>query len=266
MEQDKTVVKIILGGIVAIVVIGIFALLFPITIIDTGTMGVVVRNGAVNRVLEPGMHGRIPLIESVIDMNVQTQKQEADASAASKDLQTVSTKVTLNYRLDSTRVGDIYTDLREDYADRVIAPSIQEAVKGATAKYTAEELITKRELVKADILKDLKERLAIRYILVQDVLITSFDFSAQFNVAIESKVKAEQDALASKNKLDQVKYEAQQTIEKAKADAEAIRISAQAINSQGGADYVALQKIGKWDGRACTSYCGVDAMIMKTAN
>lgn len=244
--------KLITGVIGSVIALAILLLLFPITIIDAGTVGVVVRNGAVNRTLEPGMHGRIPLIESVIDMNVQTQKQEADAGAASKDLQNVSTKVTLNYSLDATHVGEIYQDLRNDYSDRVITPAIQEAVKSATAKYTAEELITKRELVKADILKDLKERLAPRFINVQDVLITSFDFSAQFNTAIESKVRAEQDALASKNKLDQVKYEAQQTIEKAKADAEAIRISAQAINSQGGADYVQLQAITKWDGHLPT--------------
>jgi prohibitin 2 len=95
----------------------------------------------------------------------------------------------------------------------------------------------------------LKENLAKNDILLEDVFITDFKFSDSFDKAIESKVTAEQRALESKNKLEQVKFEAEQQIATAKAEAESIRIKAQAVTQQGGADYVKLQAIQKWDGK-----------------
>ena len=80
-----------------------------------------------------------------------------------------------------------------------------------------------------------------------EVNITDFSFSTSFDSAIEAKVKAEQDALAEKNKLEQVKFQAQQQIEQSKAEAEKIRIQAEAITKQGGEEYVQLQRISKWN-------------------
>lgn len=257
--SENTGAKVILWGIVLLVGIVLFFIFKPFTIISAGERGVVTRNGAVNRMMEPGIHYKTPLFEHVISMDVTTQKEEIDVSAASKDLQSVNTKIALNYALQADKVDAIYTDLRSDYSDRVVAPAIQEAVKSATARYTAEELITKREEVKAVIVEDLKKRLTPRFIIVQDLLITNFDFSEQFNTAIESKVRAEQDALASKNKLEQTKYEAEQTVTKAKAEAESIRIQAQAITQQGGAEYVRLKTVEKWNGAGCTQYCGLES-------
>ncbi len=90
--------------------------------------------------------------------------------------------------------------------------------------------------------------------MLEQVNITNFQFSESFSAAIEAKVTAVQNAEAQKNKLEQVKYEAQQKIETAKAEAETIRISAQAINSQGGTDYVNLKAIEKWNGVLPTQF------------
>lgn len=98
----------------------------------------------------------------------------------------------------------------------------------------------------------LNENLSKSDIILEDVFITNFEFSESFDKAIESKVTAEQRALESKNKLEQIKFEAQQQIETAKAEAESIRIKAQAVTQQGGADYVKLQAIQKWDGKLPT--------------
>lgn len=117
-------------------------------------------------------------------------------------------------------------------ANKVVNPSVQEAVKSVTAKYTAEELITKRTLVSSEIKTILVEKLSKYGIIVGDVNMVNFNFSSDFNQAIERKVKAEQEALAEKNKLETVKYQAQQTIEQAKAEAESIKIQAEAIQSQ----------------------------------
>ena len=140
--------------------------------------------------------------------------------------------------------------------DTLLAPAIQESVKAATAKYTAEELITKRELVRTDIENALKDKIVKYGVNIVQVNIVNFEFSDSFDASIESKVRAEQDALTQRNKLEQVKYEAQQQIERAKAEAETIRISAEAIQKQGGAAYVQLKWIEKWNGQLPTTSLG----------
>lgn len=257
--------KLIVYGVAALIAIFIIVAVTPFTVIDAGERGVVTRVGAYARTVEPGIHWVTPLVESVVKFDVRTQKEQAEASAASADLQTVNATVAVNYNIDPVKVGDLYVRIGSDYKSRVIDPAIQEVVKASTAKYTAEELITKRALVTEEIQSALKERLGANDIQISSVSIVNFNFSESFNAAIEAKVTAEQDALAAKNKLAQIEFEAQQKIETAKADAEAIRIQAQAINSQGGADYVALKKIYQWDGHGCTSYCGIDTMFITPA-
>lgn len=198
-------------------------------------------------------------LDNVVEFETRQQKLEAVASGASKDLQNVNTSVAVNYEINPEMLKTLYLQVGSQYENRVFMPAIQESVKAATAKFTAEQMVTQREEVKAAILEDLKTRLATIGVTVKDVLITNFEFSASFNAAIEAKVTAEQNALASKNKLEQTKYEAEQRIAQAKGEAEAIRIQAQAIQSQGGAEYVRLKTIEKWNGMGCTSYCGMDA-------
>ncbi len=216
------------------------------TIISPGTRGIVIRLGSVNRVLDEGLHFKMPLIESVKDVDVRILKVEVQASAASKDLQTVSAKIALNFQLEASKVDELYKQVALDYEDRLLSPALQESIKAATAKYTAEELITKREQVKTDMKLNLAERLSKNFIQVVEVNIVSFDFSESFNEAIEAKVTAEQQALASKNKLEQVKYEAEQRIVQSKAEAEAIRIQAEAL--RGSTGLVELEAVKKWDG------------------
>jgi regulator of protease activity HflC (stomatin/prohibitin superfamily) len=181
-------------------------------------------------------------------MDVKTQKYEADLSAASKDLQTVSTKIAINYRLVPESVPVIYKTIGTNYRESVIYPLEQEANKAATAQFTAEELITKREQVREMMKINLQEKLTSRGIIIEEVSIVNFDFSKSFNEAIEAKVTAEQNALAAKNKLEQVKYEAEQRITQATAEAEAIKIQSQAIQQNGGTEYVQLQAIKQWNG------------------
>lgn len=241
--------KAILSLVGVFVVIAVIITINPFAQVSSQQIGIVTKFGAIDGTIGEGLHVINPFTTDIVKMDITTQQLAVPAGAASKDLQSVSTEVSVNFNLDSGRVIDIYRELKNEYAARVIEPSIQEAVKSATAKYTAEELVTKREEVKGTIYQDLKNRLATRDIIVTEVLITNFDFSPSFNQAVEAKVKAEQDALASKNKLEQTKYEAEQKIVSATADAESIRIQAEAVNSQGGADYVQLQAIQKWNGQ-----------------
>jgi len=241
--------KFIKKGVMGLIILILAIIFWPLTTIKAGERGIVLRFGAVNRILESGLHLVLPIGEQIKMINVQTQKEQIDSGAASKDLQTVTAVVALNYHLIPEQVGNLWKTLGGDYKIRIIDPAIQESVKSATAKFTAEELITKRTEVKDLIKLSLTERLLKEFIIVDELSIVNFNFSKSFNEAIESKVTAEQNALTQKNKLEQIKFEAQQTIEKARAEAEAIRIQAQAINSQGGADYVALKAVEKWNGQ-----------------
>lgn len=196
-----------------------------------------------------GLHFKMPLIQSRELMDVQTQRYDAEAHAASTDLQMVSTRVAINYRPEAASTPRIYRDYGLEYEERIIDPVVQETIKACTAQYRAEDLITDREKVKSQIDVMLTARLRERHIIVEGVSITDFNFSLNFNEAIEAKVTAEQNALAAKNKLEQVKYEAEQAVAKAKGEAEAIRIQAEAIQAQGGKDYVQLKAVEKWDGK-----------------
>lgn len=215
--------------------------------IGAGERGVMTRFGAVSgKVVGEGLYFKLPFIEHVVVMDVKTQKDQTEATAASKDLQTVNSVVALNYSIRPDAVAKLYQDIGLDYKARVIDPAIQESVKASTAKFTAEELITHREDVKEQVRASLAERLGQSGILVENFSIVNFNFSQSFNEAIEAKVTAEQNALAAKNKLSQVEYEAQQAVEKAKGNAEALRVESAAINSN--PQVLQLRAIEKWDG------------------
>ena len=139
----------IAAAVVTIIVI-IVIMAESIVIVDAGHRGVVLYLGAVeNRVLGEGVHFIAPFLEQVVQMEVRTQKFQAEATAASNDLQEVQTVIALNYRIDPQEANKIYQTLGANYADRVISPTIQESVKASVAKFNAEELITKRETAKS---------------------------------------------------------------------------------------------------------------------
>ncbi len=247
-NENKVIAKWIVRGV--LIFIALIIIFSSFGTVATGKIGIKRTLSKVSGIVNPGLYFKLPFFQDVEKMDVQVQKEQASASAASKDLQTVNADIAINYKLDEAKILDLFSRIGADYKIKVIDPAIQEVVKAATAQYTAEELITKRPEVTDKIQVALSEKLAASDIIVSanGVSITNFDFSPSFNTAIEAKVTAEQNALAAKNKLEQVKYEAEQTIETAKATAEAQRISSQALAAQGGSDYVQLKAIEKWNG------------------
>lgn len=242
--EDKTFIRLILSGVGTLLVI---VLIFgSYTTVQPGQKALVIRFGTIRKVIEPGISLKAPLVDKVVKLDVQTQKLETEATAASKDLQNTTAKIAVNYQLEPGNETKLYSTIGLSYENTILSPAVQESVKAATAKYTAEELITKREAVREEIKKNLKDRLTDRYIIVSDVNIINFAFSESFNEAIEAKVTAEQQALASKNKLEQTKYEAEQRVVQAKAEAEAIRIQSEALKDNKG--LVELEAVKKWNG------------------
>ena len=261
-EGDINVIKIVIHLIIGLVVL---ILLFnSFGTIKAGELGVKTRFGAVVGTVQQGLYFKLPFVEQVNRMSIKTQTINYDKNGdngdtkatgdnlfgASKDLQDVAIGVVVNYHIDATKVAYIYSQYSsvENYNANVIEPMIREIVKTASAQYTAEELVTKRAEFSDKVNALLATQFTEKNAVMERFSVTNFSFSDAFSKAIESKVTAVQNAEAAKNKLVQVQFEAQQTIEKAKGDAEAIKIQAEAINSQGGADYVQLQAIKVWKG------------------
>lgn len=239
------------------VFVGLILILCSVSFVGAGERGVVLHWGAYEgETLEPGIHWLSPFSKTVQKMNVQTQQFSFDGDgaleAASHDLQDVKISVSVNYHVDPQKAGSIYQQIGSGYEGNVIHPMVREIVKANSAIYTAEELVTKRAEFSDKVASDLSAQLASRGFVLERLNITNLQFSDSFNKSIEAKVTAEQDALAAKNKLDQVKFEADQRVAQAQAEAEAIKIQAQAITQQGGQSYVDLQAVQKWDGHLPT--------------
>lgn len=248
LEKIKGVMSIVIvvGLVVAVTLFASF------TIVPPGHKGVILTLGAVNQnVMNEGFNLKIPFIQNIVHMDCRVQKTETAASAASKDLQTVSSKIAINYRIVSASSAKLYQNIGMGYNERVIAPAVQESVKAVTARFTAEELITKRQEVSMQIQEVINDKLRDYYITVDRLNITSFEFSEEFNKAIESKQTAEQLALKAQRDLERIEIEGKQKIVQAKAEAEALRLQRQEVSKE----LIELRKIEanlkaieKWNG------------------
>jgi prohibitin 2 len=248
----------ILAGIVTFIII-VIIVMQSVVVVQAGHRGVVVYLGAVeNKVLGEGLHFIIPFAEQVIQLEVRTLKFQADASAASNDLQEVATVIALNYHIDPSKSNIIYQQLGADYTNRIIAPTIQESVKASVAKFNAEELITKRETAKAVIAQAIRNTLSSRDITVETVFITDFKFSEAFASQVESKVVAFQKYLTEQNNLRAVQVVANQTVVQAQAQArsnvaraegesQAIKVITEQLRQS--PQYLQWQSINRWNGQ-----------------
>ena len=252
--------KIVLLAIIVLVIIGVVAS-SSVKIVDAGNRGILTHWNAVdltNPPLDEGIHFVIPFQDDVVQMEVRTLKYDTSTRSASQDLQTVQTTVTVNYHPDTEKVHFLYKEIGLSYENRVIQPAIDETVKQVSANYNAEELITKRPLVKADIENAIRDRLNQFYIETEVISITDFEFSPLFAKAIESKVEAEQKAQKAENDLIRIEVEARQleaqavglaaaNIAEAQGEAEAISIINQALSNN--PFYLEWLKTQAWDGR-----------------
>ncbi|MEC8517570.1 MAG: prohibitin family protein [Verrucomicrobiota bacterium] len=242
-------------------------------VVDAGYVGVVKRLGAVKpKELSEGFHIITPFIDSVEKFDIRLSKVTSDATASSKDLQIVNTSIAVQYSmtpelmpLTLQKVGT-----RAVVERTLIDPSILESVKAITALYTAEELITRRDEVKTMIQQKIssflnestEEKNLSGLLIIANVAITDFDFSTEFNRAIEEKVRAEQEALKATNEKDRrvTQAEAQAEEQRLIADALAYEIEvesvarAEAIKREAEAladnpQLIQLRLAEKWDGQ-----------------
>lgn len=240
-------------AVIAVVIACLIVVVGSTGIVNAGQRGVLLRFGALTGTIkDEGLYFKIPFAEQVVLMSTQIQKYTAAVGSSSKDLQVVTTAVTLNYQLNASSVGETYRNMRQDYESRVIQPYIQEAVKSTTANFDAEQLITRRPQVKDELQNLLAERLAPLGIGVIQLSITDFQFSSTFQDSIEAKVKAVQQALEAENALRRVQFEAQQAITRAQAEAKGLELQKAQITPQ----LLELRRI-EVQGRAVEKWNGV---------
>lgn len=254
INSQSGIGKVVKYIAIFIAVLILLSWLNPFVVINAGHRGVITTFGKVNQiVLEEGLHFRIPIMQQVKEINVQIQKGEGDGDAASRDLQQVHAKIALNYHLIPSRVAETYQLIGDlnSVGDRIIIPAVQEATKATTAKYTAEELISKRPEVRDQISQFMRDRLLRHGIQIDEFSIVNFRFSESFNQAIEAKTTAEQLKLKAEKDLERIRVEAEQKIASAKAEAESLRLQKQEITP----DLLKLREIEnqrvaleKWDG------------------
>lgn len=240
------VVGIVAGAIVLVS-------LAPFGTVPAGHRGVMTTFGSPgDQVLSEGIHFRIPLAQSLNLVNVSIQKGEGDGDAASRDLQTVHTRVALNYHVRPDAAVSVFRDLGNEPGTRIIIPATQEAVKAVTARFTAEELVAKRTDVRDQIVTQLRERLGRHGIMVDEFSIVNFNFSRSFNEAIEAKTTAEQLKLKAERDLQRIEVEAKQRVAQARAEAESLAVQRQQVTPE----LIRLREmenqrmaIEKWDGK-----------------
>jgi regulator of protease activity HflC (stomatin/prohibitin superfamily) len=222
----------IVSGIAAVLIVVLIGANSFVSV-EYGHVGLYKTFGKLNdNTLSPGIHFKVPFIQTVIQVNTQVTKAETDTTASSKDLQPVSTHVAVNYSVNKASAYNLMNNIGGNFDNVIINPAIQEIVKEVTAKYPAEDLITRRDLVAGEISEHLTTRLAKYNLIVNDINIVNFKFSEAFDQSIEAKQVAQQQALKAENDLRRIEIEAKQKIAQAQAEAESLRLKKQEVTPE----------------------------------
>ncbi len=238
---------IAVGGIALSLLVGM-TLLKSLVTVNPGERGIVINLGKVqDGILDEGTHLVIPFFTDVKKLNVRIQKTDIEASAGTKDLQSINTNLSLNWYIDPTKVNKVYQQIgnEEDVVTRIITPALNEVLKAATPKKTAEEILIQRAELKEEIDRDIKKRLAVYGIQVTEVALVNVGFSPEFAKAIEAKQIAEQQAKQAEYEALKAAKQAQAEINRAKGQAEAQRLMRQTLTPE----LLQKQAIEKWNGQ-----------------
>ena len=237
MKKTKFVISAVC--LVASVLIASF------TIVPSGSSGVRVTLGKVSdTVMESGLNFQIPLVQKTVVVNNQVQREDVQGEAASKDLQTVSYNVSVNYNVIASESAELYRTVGKSWSEVIIRPAIQESVKSAIAQYTAEELITSRAAVSNVMLEEINGRMSEYGINITEINIITMDFSPEFDAAIEAKTVATQQVLTEQQNLEKAKVIAQQKVVEAQAEAEANKTKSESITDE----ILMNEFLQKWNG------------------
>lgn len=249
------------GKVVGHVVLAVLALGFLLgswTTVQPQEVGIITRMGALSRTVGEGLHFKLPFFEQVTKMRLSEQNFRVDSQVYSKDTQTVTTQLIVNYQVDRATVERTFREVKNDYQNILIFPVLSPVVEEVFSRYTANDLVQNRPQLPIEVRKAIVERLAGRGVTVKGIEFT-FDFDDAYEQAIQNKQVQEQQALAQANVTKQEEEKKKQEILKAEALAEKTRLEAQALASQQGEKVIAkiyaeaaLEAAKKWNGQLPT--------------
>ncbi len=242
----KKIKTVVIPIVILVAVLIVLSMGNPVVIIDAGERGVIFSRlkGVRDFIMDEGLNFKIPFVESVVKFDVKTQKLERRSEGASKDLQLVVLHTVLNYHVDSKMVNKLYQEVGSDYERKVIIPAIEEAVKAGTAQFPVENIIVKRQELKALISDILKEKLAYYNVVIENVNLVDITFIQEFNKVVEQKQIEEQKIKTAEYRKKQAEEEKLMVILQAEAEATKQQLIKKTITK----DIVALEWIKKWNG------------------
>lgn len=244
-EGDLGEIPVVKGiAMIVLVLLVLFSACKSYFTVDSGEVGVVFNTfTGSTRALTQGTWGKVPWVESVYDFDIRTQNKKVHAESSSKDLQKVDIEVVVNYRLEAAKVNTLFVEIGKDYYNVVVLPTVNEAVKAATAKLAVENIIVERESLKKDIEVLLKERFAKYYIILEAVNLTNITFSREFNTVVEQKQIEEQKIKTAQY----VRLQAEENKKKTILDAEAEARKQQLLSQTVTRDVIQLKWIEAWE-------------------
>lgn len=257
-----TGIAVVFGIILVIALIIFFA---STTIVPTGHIGVVTLYSKVqDTYLDAGFHFIKPFVESVHDVDIRTQKYANTVEGSAKDLQIVNITMSINYQIKAEKVSELYAKVGENYEDTILNPALQSGLKAAMAKYTAEEMVTKRSEVANAITEELNSRLE-EYFIISAVNIENIGFTDEYNKAIEAKTTNEQKAQAEKAQLEIIKVQNEQKINTAEAEAKVRELQSQSVTEKSLEQLrleIQREMIQKWNGAFPTTMLSDDPTML----
>lgn len=247
--------NVIIACVILFVVL--ITIISSVTTIKSGEVGLRVRFGKIiDSNLEEGLNFKLPYVEKIVKVNIKVQKVELLTESSSKDLQTITTQLAINYKVNKDSAVNLYKTVGNNYEQTILVPAIQESIKSIMSRYTAEQTITMRNEVSDNCLKELQSKVEKYGISIEDFNIIDLNFSEVYSQAIEEKQVAEQKVLTAQQELEKAKVEAEKKIVEAKATKEANELLKQSLTE----DVLLKQFIEKWDGKLPTTYAGEDIL------
>ncbi len=271
------------GMIIGIVLFGLLTTWLGVYYVDTGYVGILKRNGAIIGVVDPGMHVKIPYLDSVVDIETRVRGSHLELSVSSSDPMMLPVKATVNWVPVQANIAKLYNDYGtlEQFEERVINPAFQSAIKDATSQFETAELIKSRSKMEAAAFAMVRSKVPSDYVTVSMLQVVDVSYPPQYTQQIPNTQVAQQAAAEQKFKLEQQKYVAQEKTQSAQADADATKARADGdayatkINGQAVADAISLkakalaqnpllvdyEKVQRWGGSFPSTFMGGESGV-----
>ena len=257
-----------------VVILAVIFLGSSFVVIPAGHTGVALTFGKVEDVvLQEGLHFKVPFVQKIVVVDNRIVKLDVNTEAFSKDLQTITTVVAVNYHVGKENSQTLYKNVGMGFEEVLITPAVNEVLKAVTAKYTAVELVSSRAEVSMLLDDGLNEKLNSYGIFINELNIINWDFSEEYINAVEAKQVAEQNLIKTRTEQEQAlviaNTEAQKRVIAAEAEANEIKVLAEAnaesnriLTESISELLIKYQTVAKWDGKLPTVMAGSDNMLI----